>query len=77
LPFWRRILETKTVSGADYHALEEACGTVERAAVCAVSGGVFAGFVSAERQLLPADVLGNRRTAAATRAAASLSERAA
>jgi|RhiMetdeSRZDD1v2_1073273.scaffolds.fasta_scaffold00995_2 hypothetical protein len=77
LPFWRRVLGTKAVSGADYQALEEACGTVERAAVCAASGGVFAGFVSTERQLLPADMLGNRRTAAAKKAAASLSQRAA
>jgi hypothetical protein len=60
-PFWRRVIETKAVSGRDAIELKKACDVVDRAATYAVSDGLFAAFVSQERQLTPQEVLGVRR----------------
>ena len=64
LPFWHRVLETNTVSGLDYSALEDAGAMVEHALAYCVSGGLFAGFVSAQGHLTPSEVLGVRENAA-------------
>jgi hypothetical protein len=61
--FWRRVIETKAVSGRDALELKEACDVVDRAATYAVSDGLFAAFVSHEKQLTPHEVLGVRRHA--------------
>jgi hypothetical protein len=57
--FWRRVLDTDAFSGGPPIELAAACDVIDRAASCAVSNSLFAGFIS-RKPLMPSQVIGVR-----------------
>jgi hypothetical protein len=64
---WRRLLVAKAITGEDVSSLRKACKIVERATTYAISDGLFATFVSGEKQMSPRYVLGSSQPKPARR----------